>query len=186
MKDLVRAEQRQRRAFRVSAALIGSVAVLGLAMTGCAGWPGPYASKGHLLDNPFDHAIRWEGDYAAIAKEARRRLLLRFPIGSPSQRVRRYVESIGGTCPISSNGPTVCRYSQYWLLGERGLFGVIWRERYYFDLTIRLLPGEGPIRDVTVCQALTREMERSPGLDKWQKPREGKFKPCAPTTARSD
>jgi hypothetical protein len=181
MKNVIRIARHQSQTVGSSATRIMSVAALGLALTGCAGWPGPYASGRHLSDNPFDDAIESTGDHAAVAKEARRRLLLRFPTGSPTGKVRRYLESIGASCTNTTTGPAVCRYSQYLIWGERGVFGVIWRERSYFDFTIRLLPGQGPIRDVTLCQALTDERERGPGLGKWQKPRESKFKPCTQT-----
>ena len=167
------------RSLRLLAA-IAAAALLGSLMTACTGWPGPYGSVRHFnKDNPFDRAVATfsESDMVAVA---RRGLLNRFPIGTPTAELRRYLRSIGGSCERKSGGPLVCMYSQYFLLANRGIVGDEWREYRYHDFTIRVWPDQGPIARLTVCDAIVRETERGPMLlgNPHDRSRESAFKPC--------
>jgi len=160
------------------AARIIEAALLGSLTTGCTGWPGLYGSGAHLKGNPFDQAISLLIE-RETAMEARKRLLKRFPIGRPTAELRRYLETIGASCGSGPGSPVVCRYSQYLLVGKRGIIGDERREYIHHDFTIRMWPSQGPIAKLTVCETLSVEVERGPMiLSNHPKPRESKFKPC--------
>jgi len=158
---------------RTAAGIIAAV-LLGAAMTGCTIWPGPGK---YLKDNPFDQALATYWRQAVdVATE---RLLKRFPIGSPTTDLRRYLESIGSTCERKLGGPLVCRYSQFVLFRQLGIFGDEWREYNYHDFTTRVWPGQGPVARVIVCEFGVREVQRGPMIvGKRSYRRKSEFKPC--------
>lgn len=127
----------------------------------------------------FDRAVATfsESDMVAVARLG---LLNRFPIGTPTAELRRYLRSIGGSCESKSGGPLICMYSQYFLWANRGIVGDEWREYRYHDFTIRVWPDRGPIARLTVCDAIVRETERGPMLlgNPHDRSRESAFKPC--------
>jgi len=170
----------RRRSIGGSAANVMSAALLAAAMSGCTGWPGPYMSGAHLKDNPFDRAVM-SSDWSKVAAIARRRLLARYPIGSPASEARRYLESIGANCELGKVGTIACRYSQYGFGANRGVFGDEWRSYWYFDFTTKIHPRDGSIAKLAVCSAQTKEVERGPMLlgDRHARSRNGTFKPCA-------
>lgn len=161
------------------AARIIAAALLGSLTTGCTGWPGLYGSVSHInQDNPFDQAVATfsEPDMAAVA---RRRLLKRFPVGSPATELRRYLQSIGASCESGPGIPLVCRYSQYDIWGHRGIIGDVRRVYSYHDVTARIWPGRGPIAKLTVCATHSSEVQLDPMLlSRRPKLRKSNFKPC--------
>lgn len=165
------------RSLRIAARFL-LLAAIGLTITACTGWPGPYGSVRHVKGNLMDRAVATfdESDMAAVA---RRGLLKRFPIGSTTADLRRYLRSIGGSCESGPGGPVVCEYSQYYIWGHRGIIGDERREYRYHDFTIRVWPGRGPIAKLTVCDTPSSEVDLGPMiLSGRHKPRESKFKPC--------
>ena len=154
--------------------LAAAALFLGLATSGCTGWPGPYVGVGHFSDNPFDLAVK-NDEFGRI----RQRLFKRHPIGRPTREMRKYLQRIGASCADGKSGLVICQYSQFQLLGDRGLIGDNMREYVFWDFTIRLIPGQGPLRDVSVCATITGEVETNgPIFGKPDRPRVGKFKPC--------
>ena len=131
----------------------------------------------HLSDNPIDQVLS-TNPLGGIRESVRRRLLARYAPGRPITEARRSIESFGAKCTDEVSGPIVCRYSQFLLLGNRGVFGDEWREYQYFDFTVRLRPRRGALHDVSVCYTETREKERGLIFGKPDKPRESDFKTC--------
>jgi len=131
----------------------------------------------HLSNNPIDEAM-WSTGLGHMPETARRRLLARFAPGRPIAEVRRGLARFGVKCADTVSGPISCRYSQFLLLGNRGMFGDDWREYRYFDFTVRLALRHGALRDIMVCYTETQETEKGPVFGKPDKPRKSKFKPC--------
>jgi hypothetical protein len=179
MEQRVAVEHPDGRSIARSAVGVVAGALIGSMMTACTGWPGPYESGAHLKDNPFDRAVM-SSDWSKVAAIARQRLLARHPIGSPVVEAHRYLESIGAICQRDLNGSILCRYSQYGFFGNRGVFGDEWRSYRYFDFTTKIQPGDGPITELAVCSAQTKEVERGAMMfgDRHSRSRRGKFKPC--------
>ena len=159
---------------RIGFATIGC---LGLTLSACARWPGPYMSMRHLSDNPIDRVISFNYP-GGIRAEARRRLLVRYAPGRPIAEVHRGLEKFGSKCVAMEDGPIVCRYTQFLFIGNRGIFADEWRVYEYFDFTVRLLASRGALRDIRVCYTTTKEKQQGPVFGKPDKPRESEFEPC--------
>jgi len=158
--------------------------IVASAMSGCTLWPGP---SPHLKDNPFDYALRQSGLIDSVSGHAREQLLKRFPFGSPTSELRRYLETIGAKCERRSGGPMVCRYSSYILFRQLGMLGDEWPTFMYRDFTTRVWPSQGPIAKLTVCDAGVSEVQRGPGLvGDHPYERKSEFIPCAQYPMKGD
>jgi len=156
---------------------LAAIGCLGLTLSACTGWPGPYMSVRHLSDNPIDQAI-WHDRLDEIRGAVRRRLLARYAPGRPIAEVLRSLERFGAKCTDKPDGPVVCRYTQFLFIGNRGIFGDEWREFEYFDFTVRLLARGRALHEFGVCYTTTKEVQEGPVFGKPNKPRKSKFKPC--------
>ncbi len=101
-------------------------------------------------------------------KETRDRLLKRFPIGQPVAPAKRYLENVGAKCGESSgaNVAVTCRYSQYMDIVLRTPIGDFPDSRDIYTFRIDLLAQQGRLRDVRVCEQITRVWFRGAGSDR--------------------
>ena len=183
MEKRMRFDRPHHYAIGRTAARIVAAVIIGTLITACTGWPGPYGSRAHLKNNPFDRAIS-SSNYNR-ANNARRGLLKRFPTGSPTADLRRYLKSIGASCAPRAAGPTTCRYSQFEFVGNRGAIGDESRSYTYHDFTTQVWSGQATIAKLTVCQTVTTEHQRGPMiLGGHHYLRKSKFKPCGNKSTR--
>ena len=133
-------------------------------LQGCADH---FVKMAHLKDNPMDQAIL-TGMESKHMKETRDRLLKRFPIGRPVAPAKRYLESVGAKCRESSGANTTvtCRYSQIVEVVLRTPIGDFPRIRNIYNFRIDLLAQQGRLRDVRVCEQITRVWFRGAGSDR--------------------
>jgi hypothetical protein len=121
-------------------------------LTGCADY---FFKMAHLKDNPMDQAVA-TGIESDHMKEARDRLLKRFPIGRPVASVRRYLESVGAKCLNSkdTSEKVICRYSKHTDIVLRTPLGDIPEYRSIYDFRMELTNRRGLLRGVRVCRRI--------------------------------